>query len=628
MQHRETNDKSVATDVAALSSMAMDHFKKGRLQQAKEVCQQILRKKQRPDVILILGMIAHEQREFEAAVERYKQFLGLMPNHKKTHFKMGLVLEELGRTEPAIEHYKKSIGIAADNVAALRKLGDACSKLKRWDEAIEAYQQVLALQADDVVTIIKLGNVFYAAQLMTKTILLYEKALALLPDDSELHRNLGAAQQKMGQTKKAIDCFEQALRLRPDHIGARNDLALLLRQLDRAEEALVQFDQVIDLKPDDVDAHINVALTHRQLDQAQLAVERLEQFLSIRPTCGEAYYQISIMRPMQELIPVVEKLAGDPALPNGDAMYCHFALGNLLNGGKFFDKAFDHFLKANKLHRATYSFDPAENSHFFDRTIKVFSKHFFKRMGKVGSESQLPVFIVGLPRSGTTLVEQILCSHAQVHGAGELQAIPAISLSIAQHLSHAGPPPECMSHIDKKMVEEHAAQYFQELAFHCPPAERITDKQPGNFVKIGLIKTLFPNAHIIHCQRSPLDNCISLFFHCFMALKCSFDLPELGQYYLQYQRLMSHWHKLFPDEIFNVQYEELVMNQETVSKQLVDFIGLEWDEKCMDFHTNKRPVMSPSNFQVRQPMYKTSIDRWKHYEKHLQPLIEVLQQAQ
>ena len=625
MQPKDTNDNSVDADIAALSYMALHHFKKGRLQQARDECLRILRKQQHPDAILILGMIAHEQREPEAAVERYQQLLGLEPDHAQAHHNLGLVLEELGRTELAIEHYKKSIGITADNAAVHGHLGDACSKLQRWEESIEAYQHVLAIQAEDVVTIIKLGNVFYAAQLVAKTILLYEQALTILPDNAELHRNLGAALEIMGRTKKAISCFERALELRPNFVGARSDLALALRQLDRAKDALAQFEQVIDLKPDDVDAHINVALTLRQLGQTQAAIERLEQFLNARPACGEAYYHISMMKPRQELIPVIEKLVSDPKLPNVDAMYCNFALGNLFNGSKSFDQAFSHFLKANKLHRETYSYEDQENTQLVDKLIKVYSKRYFQRKDKTGSASQLPVFIVGLPRSGTTLVEQILSSHALVHGAGELGAIPAANVSIAQQLNHAGPSPECMSLIDEEIATEYSARYLEELRLRCSAAARIIDKQPGNFARIGLIKTLFPDARIIHCHRNPLDNCVSLFFHCFMALRCSFELTELGQYYLQYERLMSHWQNLFPGEIFNLQYEELVMDQEKISKQLVGYLDLEWDENCMEFHTSERPVMSPSNIQVRQPLYKTSINRWKHYEKHLQPLIDVLQ---
>jgi hypothetical protein len=328
-----------------------------------------------------------------------------------------------------------------------------------------------------------------------------------------------------------------------------------------------------------------------------------------------------MIRPKQDLIPVVEKLVSDPQLPNRDAIHCHFALGNFFDSGKLFDQAFKHFLRGNALQRETLTYDAQENMQYVDSLIKVYSNGFFQGKRQFGSASRLPVFIVGMPRSGTSLTEQILSSHALVHGAGETRACPAINYSIAQQLKYAKPEPECMSLIDGNMVEEYSARYLQQLKFHCPGAARITDKEPGNFFRIGLIKTLFPDARIIHCQRNPLDNCISLFFHFFTAFQCSFELTELGQFYLDYQRLMTHWQNLFPGEIFALQYEELVEDQERVSKRLIDYLGLEWDEKCLDFHNNERNVVSPSNLQIRQPMYQNSINRWK-------PLIETLQQAQ
>ena len=627
MHQGNSNDNSVEKDIAALSDMALQHYQDGHLQQAQDVCHRILRKHQRPDAILILAKIAHEQREFKVAVERYQQFLSIVPNHERTHFNLGLMLEELDRTERAIEQYKKSIVISADNAETHRKLGDAYTKLRRSDEAIDAYQQALAIQADDVGTILKLGNVFFAAQQLTQSILLYEQALTILPDNALVHRHLGTSLQEMGRVKEAIECYEKALRLRPDDVEVRIDLARGLRHLGRAEQALVHFEQVIGLKPDETEAHIDIALTLRQLGKAELAVERLEQFLNTKPTCGIAYYHISIMKPEQALIPVVENLLSDTTLPNDDAIHCHFALGNVFDSGKSFDQAFKHFLSANTLFRKTFLYDVQENTVLTAKLIKVYSKRFFQGKRQFGSASQLPVFIVGMPRSGTTLVEQILSSHALVHGAGELEALPGVNRSIAERLEHVSPRPELKSFIDGKIAEEYSAQYLQELAFHCPTAARITDKSPENYARIGLIKTLFPDARIIHCQRNPLDNCISIFFQYFATFKASFELTELGQYYLQYQRLMAHWQNLFPGEIFNVQYEDLVMDQETVSKQLIDYLGLDWDEKCVDFHNNERNVMSPSNIQVRQPMYKSSMNRWKRYENQLRPLIDVLQQA-
>lgn len=540
----------------------------------------------------------------------------------------GLQHYEEGCMEPAIEHFNKALAISDDNAAVHSHLGDSYAKLQRWEEAITAYQQVLKLQAEDVVTIIKLGNVFLAAELWTNSIPRFEQALAVQPNNTLVHRNLGVSLHKVGRLQKARKCFEQALRLHPEYTDARIRLALVLRQLGRTEEALDQFEQAIDIEPDNIEAHIGLSDILRDQGQPELAIERLEQCISARPTCGMLYHQISMIKPKQALIPAVEKLIRTANLSKGNATYCHFALGNFFKGGKSYDQAFSHFLEANKLHRETISYDPKDNIETVDKLIKVFSKRFFQRKRYFGSESLLPVFVLGMPRSGSTLVEQILSSHPQVHGTGELGAIPAVHVSIARQLKYANPPPECMSLIDRKIAQEHSARYLQELALHCPTAKRITEHLAGNFFKVGLVKTLFPNARIIHCKRTPLDTCISLFFHYFIGLKSCFDLTELGQYYLQYQRLMSHWENLFPGEMLNVQYEDLVMDQENISRQLIDYIGLEWDEKCLDFHTNQRPVMTPSNIQVRQPMYKTSINRWKHYEKHLEPLIEVLQQSQ
>ncbi len=607
--------------------MALQHYREGRLQQAQDVCLGILQKQTRPDALLILAKIAHEQREFEVAVKRYQQFLTIIPNHEQTHLHLGVVLGQLGRTELAIEHYQKTITINANNALVYGHLADACSKLQRWDAAIEAYQQVLVLNASDVGTMIKLGGALTEARLIPESILMYEQVLALQPDNALVHRRLGDTLLIMGQVKKAIECFDEALRLRPDYFAVKIDLALAMRQLGRAKEALVPLEEALALKPDDEEAHINLALTLKQLGQTDLAIERLEQLLSLKPSCGRAYYHFSIMKPNQALIPAIEKLVSDPGLPVGDATYCQFALGNFFDSGKSYAQAFEHFTKANGLHRKTLTYDARQNAQYVDSLIEVYSEDFFTHNREFGSASLLPVFIVGLPRSGTTLVEQILASHASVHGAGETRACPAVNYSIAQQLKHAKPDPECMTLVDRQMIEEHSTRYLQELRLHCPDATRITDKEPGNFFLIGLIKTLFPDARIIHCQRNPYDNCLSVFFHFFTAFQCSFDLTELGEFYRDYQRLMAHWRKLFPGQIFTLQYEELVMDQEKVSRQLIEYLSLEWDENCLDFHNNERNVMTPSNLQVRQPIYSSSIDRWKCYENNLQPLIEVLQQA-
>jgi len=591
-------------------------------------CLRVLSQQQRPDAIMILAMIAHEQREFEAAAERYQQFLEMVPEHVQTHLRLGEVLEELGQTERAIEHYKMSLTHEPGNVAAHRHLADACSKIKRWDEAIKAYHQVLVVQHDDVGAMIKLGIALTGAKLIPDSIIMYERALAVVPENALVHRHLGASLHEMGQTHRAIECFVEALRLRPDYFSACLDLAEALRALGKAEEALVPLEKAVSLRPDDEKGHINLALTHKQLGQTEIALTRFEQMLAARPTCGRAYHHMSRIRPNPGLVAVIEELVGNPELPHGDAVNCYFALGNILESAKKFDRAFEYFQKGNRLQRESFSYDPEKITRYVDSLTKVYSRGFHERKRQFGSASQVPVFIVGMPRSGTTLVEQIVSSHDQVHGAGEIRTCSGLTYSILQRLEYKSPDPECMSLLDGQMIREHAARYLRELRLHSPTAARITDKEPVNFFRIGLIKNLFPDARIIHCKRNPLDNCISVFFHDFGEFQCSFELSELGQFYRDYERLMKHWQERFPGEIHTVQYEELVADQEKVSRQLIEYLGLDWDEKCLDFYNNDRNVMTPSNTQVRQPIYTDSIDRWKRYEKNLRPLIDAMQQLE
>lgn len=308
-------------------------------------------------------------------------------------------------------------------------------------------------------------------------------------------------------------------------------------------------------------------------------------------------------------------------------MHYHFALGKIFDDIKSFTKAFEHYLKGNTFKRKTIIYDSQNHSAFVDRLIKIYSKKYLQEKTACGSDSKLPVFIVGMPRSGTTLVEQIVSSHPQVYGAGELISLLRIENTIAKQFEASSPYPECMPLCKDSTLLRFSAEYLEELGNHSQDANCITDKMPDNFLRIGLIKTLFPYARIIHCQRNAMDTCTSIFLNYFgNDIRYSFDLTEIGQYYLDYTRLMEYWSSLFPSEILDVQYEELVMNQEIVSRQLIKYLGLEWDENCLDFHNNKRAVRTASSLQVRQPIYRNSINRWKHYEKHLEPLIAILQQ--
>ncbi|MCR4299784.1 MAG: sulfotransferase, partial [Gallionella sp.] len=283
--------------------------------------------------------------------------------------------------------------------------------------------------------------------------------------------------------------------------------------------------------------------------------------------------------------------------------------------------AFPHFLEGNKLKRATLDYDPDETARRIDSIMRNFDMATMDRL-RGGDPSHLPVFILGMPRSGTTLVEQIISSYPGVHGAGELSDLEAI---MRRNVAGAAFPDNLPS-LDQARLAAWGADYVAGLQRRAPDARRITDKMPANFFAVGLIHLMLPNAKIIHVKRDPVDTCLSCFFQLFRnGQEFTYDLAELGRYYADYARLMEHWRKVLPEGAFlDVRYEDIVADQEAQSRRLVGYCGLEWNDACLDFDKNRRAVRTASMTQVRQPIYRSSVERWRNYEKFLGPLFDTL----
>ncbi|MCP4040650.1 MAG: sulfotransferase, partial [Gammaproteobacteria bacterium] len=322
---------------------------------------------------------------------------------------------------------------------------------------------------------------------------------------------------------------------------------------------------------------------------------------------------------------VIEKLLEQQGLAEEDLMHLHFALGKIYDDRESYAKAFEHYRLANGLMRKTFSFDLGIYANDIERLIGQYSLDFFRDNAQLGNSADLPLFILGMPRSGTTLVEQIVSSHPRIHGAGELAFFTNLEQTIAGRITPSTSYPECMADLDEQVAGDIAGEYLMKLRSYSTEARYVTDKMPGNYIQLGLIKLFFPRARIIHCHRNPLDTCLSIYFQHFAKPNSySYDLRELGKYYSLYEKLMAHWRTLFSGQMLEVEYEELVMNQEKISRRLIDFLGLEWSGRCLSFHENARPVKTASNVQVRQPMYTRSMGRWKNYAEFLGLLMEEL----
>ncbi len=650
----------MSSTISELLKSGLEHHQAGRLQEAEAIYQSILKQQPRQaDALHLLGVMAlqigkndvavnlienaisikPDEADFynncgeayralqkhDLAIDRYRQALALRPAFAGAHNNLGNAFKELGQLDEAINCYQQAIDSSPDFFMAHNNLGIALKDSGRIKDAIPHYEQALAIMPDYAEAHNNLGNALQQLGQAEDAITHYEKAITIIPAYAEAHSNLGNALKELDRQEEAIACYEQALAIKPDFAMAHYNLGIALDELNRPQQAIGHYEQAIAIKPDYAEAHNNLGFALQELGQRHDAIRHYETAIAIKPDYAASHLHLSMLNPKPEQITVIKQLLTNPAITATDATHYHFALGNIYNNAERFDEAFEHFHTGNDLHRSGVSYNAQDYSAYVDKLIATYTRSYFQKVSAYGADSDLPVFIIGMPRSGTTLVEQIISSHPQVYGAGELAIISGIEKHIASHIGTSSPYPECMSLCSDAIVDKYSAECLEKLRVYSDDANRITDKDPGNFHRLGLIKTLFPKARIIHCQRNALDTCVSIFFNYFgEGNEYACKLQELGQYYLDYQRLMAHWCSLFAAEIMTVQYEELVMNQKVISQQLIEHIGLEWDDTCLDFHLNKRAVRTASSGQVRQPLYTHSIDRWRHYEKQLLPLTEIL----
>lgn len=650
-------------DISQLIETGLEHHQSGRFQEAEAIYQTILKQQpQHPDALHLLGVIALQVgkneiavkliekaikenpdepdfynncgeayralRKTESAIARYEQAIAIKPDFAGPHNNLGNAFKELGQVVEAISRYEQAIAVAPDFFMAHNNKGIALKELGKPEDAITCYEQALAIMPNYAEAHNNMGNALLVLGRAEDAITHFEQAIAIIPGYAEAHSNLGNALKESGRPKDAISCYEQALAINPDFAMAHYNLGIALDELGRPNDAATRYEKALAIQPEYAEAHNNLGNALDELGRQEDAITHYEQAIAIKPDYAEAHRNLTTIKPKQEQVSILEKLLERPSLSEADAIHCHFALGNIYRDVETFNKAFEHYNKGNALKRKAIIYDSQNYSAYVDRLIKAYSKAYFQEITTYGSDSELPVFIVGMPRSGTTLVEQIVSNHPQVYGAGELSSLIHIEDAITRQLEASNPYPECMPLCNGSIKLNFANSYLEELGNYSHDAKRITDKMPGNFIRIGLIKTLFPKARIIHCQRNALDTCTSNFLNYFaIGNEYSFDLNELGQYYLDYERLMVHWTKLFPIDILAVQYEELVMNQEKISRQIIGHIGLEWDNRCLEFHLNKRAVNTFSSMQVRLPVYTHSINRWKQFEEHLAPLMAILQRT-
>jgi tetratricopeptide (TPR) repeat protein len=481
---------------------------------------------------------------------------------------------------------------------------------------------VLAL-CNDALTHHRAGRFAEAASL-------YERILLLGLDTPQIHNNLGHALGALGKPESAVIAFQRAIERKPDYAEALCNLGLALANLERFDDAEVEYRQAIKVDPRCAGAYNNLGILLKEKGRLTEAREAFERAIDLEPTNFACYDNLAAVRPFvagDRYLSALETAAHhSAAVSTADQIHLNFALAKAYDALGLAERAFRHLLKANGLMREQTPYDEADTLGRMARLRQLISREFIQARQGCGGPSSVPVFIVGMTRSGTTLIEQILASHPQIFGAGELQLLDQLAGSIRKLVPGVPAFPEMMRDLSPEHFRQLGLLYADRLGQRAPTAKRIVDKMTVNFLFVGLIHLALPNATIIHAVRDPVDTCVSCFStHFTRGHEHTCDLAELGRYYRHYRDLMTHWHDVLPPgRILDVRYEELVADLEGVSRCLVSHCGLAWDARCLDFYRTERQICTASATQVRKPIYRDSVGRWRKYESFLGPLIAEL----
>ncbi len=564
--------------IAALNSRAFE--------QVVDRCGALLvHNRKEPFLYNIQGLALGQLGRSKAAISSYKQAVKLNPAFAESLNNLGMLLVSLDRPEEAVVQLNKAIKVRPSYLEAHQNLGVALTTLGRLAEALKAYDKAIELNPKYANALNSRAALYNQMMQPDKAIQDYESALRITPDDSEIHANLSYALVSAGHSEAGLARIEKAVQLNSKNTAALLRYAIQLNEHGRNDEAKDQLRSLLALEPKHAEA--------------------LRILSGLQKVTADAAF-----------VPVMKDLMSDPETDADSKVHLGFGLGKALEDMGDHETGFSYLKTANDLNFARLSYSQADENVRFAQLKNTFSAVAVKDFGPARNTATQPILIVGMMRSGTSLVEQILASHSQVWGAGELMA--ATQNAAKTNISEGS--------IDPDEVSQFAVGYLAELSRNADNSPRITDKMPGNFAHIGLMKLAFSNVKIVNMVRDPRDNCYSIYKNFFdtAAHQYAYDLEHLANFANQYKSLMRHWHNVFPGQIYDCNYEALTENQEEESRKLLAYCELDWEPQILDFHKTKRSVRTASVNQVRQKIYKSSVRSWERVADGLKPLIDGL----
>lgn len=576
------------------------------------------------------ALAQHRGGALDLAETAYRLILAKHPSDAETRHLLGILRGQMGDPLEAEQLIRQAIQLDSAVGRYFGNLGVTLQDLERDEEALEVFQKAAELDPDSPDVLNDLGACMNKAGRYSEAVTTLQRALELAPSHADArgnlavgYSNLGFAYLDRGEFVASADAYQAAAHLLPDDPMAFNDLGCALRHIGNHDEAIRAFRRAVELQPQYTQALTNLGNVLQEMGKFTAAAVAYHDVLALSADDSTVYAYLAEAKtfaPGDSDFEHMLDLAQSGDLPQLARGQLEFALAKACEDMGDFTSAYTHLAAANSTIRRCFEYDISSDERRIARIIEVFDNRLLGQLDGHGSTSERPIFIVGMPRSGTSLVEQILASHQDVFGAGELPDFQRAALALAKRQY-----PDGLVNVAPSEIGEFAAQYLDVLRDRTASAPRVTDKLPANFLYIGLIYAAFPRARVIHCVRDALDTCLSCFRKSFAsAHRYTYDLRELGRYYRAYARLMDHWQCLFPGRMFELRYETVIGESESTIRSLIRYCGLDWDETCMRFYETERPVQTASAAQVRRPLYTDSIGAWRRYADHLKPLREAL----
>ena len=567
-----------------------------------------------------LGNVLKQQGTLEEAIEAYNKALAIKPDYVDAYYNMGNALKQQGKLEEAVEAYNRALAIKPDNAEAYNNIGNALRDQGKLEEANEAYNKALTTKPDYADAHYNMGIALKDQGKLEEAIEAYNKAIAIKPNYAEAYNNMGIALKEQGKLEEAIEAYNKAIAIKPDNADAYNNMGVTLQEQDKLEQALEAYNKALVIKPDYAEAYNNMGVTLQEQDKLEQAIEAYNKALAIKPDYAKAHRYLSLTTNYNSdtaQISEVEALLEKTDLNDTDRCHLLYTNAKMQEDLGNLSAALDSYVAGGDLRQKLLAYEFKQDEHLFGRIKKIAPQFKDVAINLTGEQlKHTPVFILGMPRSGTTLVEQIVSSHSEITGAGELPYVSRFGKKLVTGI--IAPTLEA--------VTAFRAQYLADLVKRTDGQTVITDKMPQNFQYIALICAAFPEAKIIHVQRNAKATCWSNFKYYFASkgLGYSYNLADTVRYYGLYKDLMNFWYQSYRDRICNLDYDELTEEQEPETRRLVNYLELNWEDACLAPQNNKRSVKTASQQQVRLKVYKGSSQAWRKYEPFLDDVFDGL----